>query len=73
LAQRHAPGIEYQRFLARWNDPQDTIKASGIVKKFDKNGLVIDTNSPNDDTEVQASPAPDVLDRTAMSATKRAQ
>jgi hypothetical protein len=73
LAQRHAPGIEYQRFLARWNDPQDPIKASGLVKKFDKNGLVIDTNSPEENPEVQGQPAPDVLDRTAMSATKRAQ
>jgi len=73
LVQRHAPGIEYQRFVARWNDPTDPIKQSGLVKKFDKNGLVIDTNSPSDDPEVQAKPAPDVLDRTAMSATKRAQ
>jgi len=72
LAQRHAPGIEYQRFVARWNDPNDPIKSSGLVKKFDKNGLVIDTNSPSDEPEVKGEPkGNDVLDQTAMAAAKR--
>ena len=72
LAQARAPGIEYQRFVARWNDPKDPLKASGLIKKFDKNGVVIDTGGPDDEPEVQGKPAPDVLDKTAMAATKRA-
>ena len=71
LAQRHAPGIEYQRFVARWNDPNDPLKASGLIKKFDKNGVIIDTGSEGDSPEVQGKPAPDVLDKTAMAAAKR--
>jgi hypothetical protein len=32
---------------------------------------VIDTGSPGDEPEVQGTPAPDVLDQTAMAAAKR--
>lgn len=43
-----------------------------MVKKFDKNGVVIDTGSPEDEPEVQGEPKGDnVLDRTAMAATNR--
>lgn len=79
LAADGAPGIEYQRFVARWNDPNDktmqAIKANNLVKKFDKNGLVVNTKAENpDEPEVQGQPGKgsDVLDRTAKAAAKRA-
>ena len=78
LASDGAPGIEYQRFLARWNDPNDkamqSIKANRLIKKFDKNGLVVNTKAENpEEPEVQAQQGgADVLDRTAKAATKRA-
>jgi len=65
LAQSGAPGIEYQRFVARWNDPKDPLKASGLIKKFDKNGVIIDTGSEGDSPEVQAKPGKSSLDTTA--------
>ena len=65
MAQSGAPGIEYQRFVARWNDPNDPLKASGLIKKFDKNGVVIDTGSEGDEPEVQGEPGKNVLDTTA--------
>lgn len=43
-----------------------------MVKKFDQNGVVIDTGSPEDEPEVQDDQSSDkVLDRTAMAATNR--
>lgn len=73
LAKNQAPGLDYKTFVKRWNDPTDPLKASGLIKKFDGNQLIIDTGSDSDNPEVQANPAPDVLDKTAMAATKRAQ
>jgi hypothetical protein len=50
------------------------IKAAKLVQKFDTNGIVLNTNKPGDNKEVQAEPDnTNVLDQTAMSATKRAQ
>jgi hypothetical protein len=78
LSADDAPGVGYKEFAARWNDPKDAvmqkIKAAKLVKKFDTNGIVINTNKPGDNKEVQAEPDnTNVLDQTAMSATKRAQ
>lgn len=51
-----------------------SIKQAKIVQKFDSNGIVINTTKPADNQEVQAEPDnTNVLDQTAMSATKRAQ
>ena len=80
LAQDGAPGVEYQRFVARWNDPNDqamqAIKKAKLIKKFDKNGIVINTRAEReegDEPEVNAdgSKGNDILDRTAKSAAKR--
>ena len=76
LSADDAPGVGYKEFIARWNDPNDEvmqkIKAAKIIQKFDSNGIVINTNKPGDDTEVQAEPDnTNVLDQTAMSAAKR--
>ena len=82
ISQDGAPGVEYQRFVARWNDPNDQvmqqIKQAKLIKKFDKDGIVINTGKQREldnqtDPEVQAEPGKDVLDQTAMAATKRAQ
>jgi hypothetical protein len=71
-----APGVGYKEFAARWNDPNDKamqqIKQAKIVKKFDSNGIVINTRQVGDEQEVQAEPDnKNVLDQTAMSAAKR--
>lgn len=79
MSQDGAPGVEYQRFVARWNDPKDkvmqNIKAAKLIKKFDKNGVVINTakeRSIGDTPEIQGTEqGSDVLDRTAMAAAKR--
>jgi hypothetical protein len=48
------------------------IKAAKIVKKFDSNGIVINTRQVGDEQEVQGEPDnKNVLDQTAMSAAKR--
>jgi hypothetical protein len=82
ISQDGAPGVEYQRFVARWNDPNDQvmqqIKQAKLIKKFDKDGIVINTGKQREldnetDPEVQGEPDKDVLDQTAMAATKRAQ
>ena len=82
ISQDGAPGVEYQRFVARWNDPNDTvmqqIKQAKLIKKFDKDGVVINTGKQREldnqtDPEVTGEPGKDVLDQTAMAATKRAQ
>jgi hypothetical protein len=43
LAKNQAPGLDYKTFVKRWNDPNDPLKASGLIKKFDGNQLIIDT------------------------------
>lgn len=77
LAQDGSPAVSYQEFAARWNDPNDQvmqhIKQAKLVKKFDTNGIVINTKNPGEEQEVQAEPNDhSVLDQTAMSAAKRA-
>jgi hypothetical protein len=48
------------------------IKQAKIVKKFDSNGIVINTRQVGDEQEVQSEPDnKNVLDQTAMSAAKR--
>ena len=76
LSADDAPGVGYREFAARWNDPSDVamqkIKAAKIIKKFDSNGVVINTQNRGEETEVQAEPNDrSVLDQTAMSAAKR--
>lgn len=76
LATDGGPGVGYQEFAARWNDPNDKvmqhIKAAKIVQKFDSNGIVLNTKQHGDEEEVQAEPNDtSVLDQTAMSAAKR--
>lgn len=51
------------------------IKAAKIVKKFDSNGIVINTKQQGEgEPEVQGNPeaSSNVLDQTASSATKKA-
>ena len=51
------------------------IKAAKIVKKFDSNGIVINTKQAGEgEPEVQGNPeaSSNVLDQTASSATKKA-
>jgi hypothetical protein len=81
ISQDGAPGVEYQRFVARWNDPNDKvmqqIKQAKLIKKFDKDGVVINTGKQREldnqtDPEVQADNGSDVLDSTAKQAAKRA-
>lgn len=79
MSQDGAPGVEYKRFVARWNDPQDKvmqqIKAAKLIKKFNKDGVVINTSkerSIDDTPEIQGDgQSTDVLDKTAMAAAKR--
>lgn len=82
LAQDGAPGVEYQRFVARWNDPNDqamqAIKKAKLIKSFNKDGVVINTgkqrsldNQTDPEVNADGSQGNDVLDRTAKSAAKR--
>jgi hypothetical protein len=76
LSADDAPGVGYKEFVARWNDPNDAvmqkIKAAKLVKKFDSNGIVLNTQNKGQEAEVQAEPDnTNVLDQTAMSAAKR--
>ena len=48
------------------------IKAAKLVKKFDSNGIVLNTQNKGQEAEVQVEPDnTNVLDQTAMSAAKR--
>ena len=49
------------------------IKQAKLIKKFDTNGIVINTRQKGSEQEVQAEPDnTNVLDQTASSATKKA-
>lgn len=66
--QYSSPDIDYDRFSKRWES--DPIMKK-LVDRFDGNGLVIKTNKNVDQPE-QGKPAPNMVDRAAKSATKRA-
>lgn len=64
------PNLDYKGFVSRWNDPQDPIH--NFVKDFDGENIVLKTNQ-DIDQEMPQEPGTDVMDRTAKSATKRAE
>ena len=64
------PQIDYKGFVARWNDPEDPIH--NFVGDFDGEQITLKTNQDME-KEMPEVPGTDVMDRTAKSATKRAE
>ena len=62
------PDIDYDRFAARWES--DPILKQ-LVARFDGHGLVVKTDNKEDQPE-QGEPQPQLVDKAAMNATKRA-
>lgn len=64
------PHIGYKEFVARWNDPSDPIHS--FVDDFDGENITLKTDRGSEQ-EMPHEPSTAVIDRTAKSATKRAE
>jgi hypothetical protein len=66
------PAIGYKEFVARWNDPNDPIHS--LVSDFDGQQITLKTDAEQGEPGSQVKePGTGMLDRTAKSATKRAE
>ena len=64
------PHLDYKGFVARWNDPADPIH--NLVGDFDGEHITLKTDQ-DIEQEMPQEPGTAMMDRTAKSATKRAE